>query len=83
MTQVFNILVEKLVFGLLVVRLAQARTGGALRQLVLGDAGDALEVVVARVAEVRRAETEEHRHLQYTTHTTSYVSSPQIMNGES
>lgn len=35
----------------------------ALRQHMLGDAGDALEVVVTRVAEVRRTETEEHGHL--------------------
>ncbi len=33
-----------------------------MRQLVLRDVGDALEVVVTRVAEVRRAEAEEDGH---------------------
>lgn len=30
---------------------------------MLGDVGNSLEVVVASITEVRRAETEEHRHL--------------------
>lgn len=48
---------------------------------MLGDVGDPLEVVVARVAEVRRAEAEEHRHLAKSTifgsHNTSELESAQ------
>lgn len=45
-----------------VARARAVRTCGARRQLAGQQVGDALEVVVARVAEVRGAEAEEHGH---------------------
>jgi hypothetical protein len=44
------------------VKLTANLTGRAVWEGGLGDVGDTLEVVVTLVAEVGRAETEEHGH---------------------